>query len=267
MRVGLLALLFVAGCQGNDEAGVAFREESVPLDPEADFLPRPDFGGNQQCNHFAQDCPAGEKCMPWANDGGGAWNGQRCSPLADEPRDIGQSCTVEGNNVSGLDDCVRGAMCWDVDPRTNVGVCTEIMALGVDNPVCGDPLTIVSISANAYIALCLPMCDPLQQQCPEGQACYAFSHKPRREGFACAPDVSGRMGIAGDPCEFINTCDPGTLCLDASATPDCPASGCCVPYCSLAAPSCPSGQTCTPWFDDDEGPPQYQDVGVCVAQR
>ncbi|MEX1364969.1 MAG: hypothetical protein AB1Z98_17710, partial [Nannocystaceae bacterium] len=31
-----------------------------------------------QCSLFAQDCPDGEKCMPWANDGGDAWNATIC---------------------------------------------------------------------------------------------------------------------------------------------------------------------------------------------
>ena len=46
----------------------------------------PDGGGiSFECDLFEQDCPPGEKCMPWANDGGGAWNATRCSPVADNP--------------------------------------------------------------------------------------------------------------------------------------------------------------------------------------
>ncbi len=38
---------------------------------------------------WAQDCPEGEKCMPWANDGGGSWNATRCSPLDPNPSAVG----------------------------------------------------------------------------------------------------------------------------------------------------------------------------------
>ena len=44
-----------------------------------------------QCNPFTQDCPEGEKCMPWANDGGGSWNATRCSPISDNPGEPGEA--------------------------------------------------------------------------------------------------------------------------------------------------------------------------------
>src|SRR5262245_15971404 len=42
------------------------------------FVERPDGGGSNECDVWAQDCPPGEKCMPWANDGGSSWNSLRC---------------------------------------------------------------------------------------------------------------------------------------------------------------------------------------------
>src|SRR5690606_38571371 len=48
------------------------------------FVGDPDVGGGGgECDVFAQDCPKGEKCMPWANDGGGSWNATTCSPVED----------------------------------------------------------------------------------------------------------------------------------------------------------------------------------------
>lgn len=70
------------------------------------FLSEPDGGGTGfECDVFAQDCPPGEKCVPWANDGGGVWNATRCSPVDDDPAAPGEPCTVEGGPTSGIDDC------------------------------------------------------------------------------------------------------------------------------------------------------------------
>jgi hypothetical protein len=78
------------------------------------FISNDDYGGGQtyECDLWKQDCPPGEKCMPWANDGGGSWNATRCTPLAEDPRQPGEPCTVEGSGVSGRDDCDIRAMCW-----------------------------------------------------------------------------------------------------------------------------------------------------------
>ena len=55
----------------------------------------------------------------WANDGGGAWNATKCEEIPPEPDGVGEPCTVEISGTSGVDTCVLGAMCWDVDPETN----------------------------------------------------------------------------------------------------------------------------------------------------
>src|SRR5688572_12034982 len=60
-----------------------------------------------QCDLFAQDCPAGERCVPWSCDGTPNWNGTRCSPVADEPAGVGEPCTMQDSPWSGLDDCER----------------------------------------------------------------------------------------------------------------------------------------------------------------
>ncbi|MEX1367836.1 MAG: ribulose phosphate epimerase, partial [Nannocystaceae bacterium] len=100
---------------------------------------------------------------------------------------------------------------------------------------------------------------------PDGQACY-----PINGSFSCGPDASGDAGAPGDPCEFINVCDPGSVCLDASAWPDCAGSvGCCSPVCDISLPDpdaqCPGeGQTCQPWYEQETVPIGYEDVGVCA---
>ncbi|MCX4247247.1 ribulose phosphate epimerase [Paraliomyxa miuraensis] len=251
-----------AGTTGNTDTtgstGVMFL---VPVDTES---------ATHECDIFAQDCLPGEKCMPWANDGSNSWNATRCSPVADNPGQPGDECTVEGSGVSGIDDCVLASMCWDVDPETNVGTCVAMCAGDEANPICEDPDTSCAIANEGVLVLCLPNCDPLLQACPDGQACY-----PIQQAWTCAPDASGEGGVYGDPCEFINVCDPGLICLGAAAVPPGEACegavGCCTEVCDLDDPAgdaqCSGqagGQTCQPWYDPMSVPPGYEDVGACA---
>jgi hypothetical protein len=232
------------------------------------FIQDPDGGGvSIECDIWAQDCPEGEKCMPWANDGGSSWNAMRCSPLDPAPAQPGDECTVEGSGVSGIDNCEVSSMCWDVDPETNMGTCAAFCMGSEANPVCEDPNTSCVIANEGVLILCLPNCDPLLQDCAEGQACY-----PIDDGFACAPDASGEMGLFGEPCEFINVCDPGLFCANADAVPDCAgSSGCCSSFCDLTDPmagmNCPGaagGQDCVAWYEEGQAPPGFEDVGACA---
>lgn len=233
------------------------------------FIDNPDGGGvTNECNQWIQDCPAGEKCMPWANDGGTSWNATRCTPLGPNPAQIGDTCTVEGSGVSGIDDCALGAMCFYVDPKTNTGNCVG-MCLGTpDAPQC-DPNQLCSNTNDGVLTLCFPECDPLLQDCVEGGTCvFAYGS----EGFGCSLDASGSAGLAGEPCEYINVCALGLFCADAATVPNCAgAIGCCSEYCDLTAPD-PSaactfaadGQECLPWFEEGTAPPDYEHVGACV---
>lgn len=224
-------------------------------------------GGNDaftgdECDLFAQDCPVGEKCMPWANNGGDSWNALRCSPIADDPDPVGGPCTVEGSGTSGIDSCEAGSMCWDVDPATLEGYCVAFCVGSEESPMCEDASTSCTIGGDGPLALCIPQCDPLQQACPEGDACYAVD-----DAFFCIPDASGDMGVPGDECALITECDPGSACLSDELVPDCMgATGCCSSFCDLTLdpPSCLPGQGCTPWYEAGQAPPGYEDVGVCT---
>lgn len=109
--------------------------------------------------------------------------------------------------------------------------------------------------------MCFPLCDPLTQDCVRGQGCYSTY-----QGWICTPDASGELGDYGDPCEFLNACDPGFVCVSAEQVSDCSGSaGCCTDICTLEIPIClgaDSGEICVPW--DDDPPPDYEDVGVCL---
>jgi hypothetical protein len=231
------------------------------------FINEQDGGGvSIECSVWDQDCPDGQKCMPWANDGGSSWNATKCTPRDPNPAQPGDACTVEGSGISGIDNCDVASMCWDVDGETNTGICVAFCTGAEANPVCDDPQTSCSIANEGVLILCLPTCDPLAQDCQDGQACYGID-----DAYVCAPDASGEMGAYGDPCEFLNACDPGLECLNADGVPGCQgALGCCSPFCDLDDPeagaNCPGadgGQECTPAFEEGQAPPGYEAVGYC----
>ncbi len=224
----------------------------------------------ESCSQIEQDCPPGYKCMPWANDGGGAWNDTKCVPIAEDPGAPGDPCTVEGSGTSGVDDCDDTSMCWDVDPKTNMGTCVPF-CIGTDEmPTCADPCDRCSVSGDGVLVLCLDDCDPLVQDCDPGQACY-----PVDTYFACAPDASPEGTGIASPCEFINVCPPGMACLTADVVPGCPdgSVGCCAPFCPAdGADPCPGllpGSSCVPWSAEGKGPPAEcvsAPAGVCVLE-
>jgi hypothetical protein len=229
-----------------------------------------DVPGGTQCNVWTQDCEEGLKCMPHATSGS-SWNATMCTPLHPNAKQPGDECTVEGNGVSGIDDCELGSMCWNVDPETNMGTCVAFCVGSEHSNSCDDPGTKCSIYNGGVLILCLPVCDPLLQNCADGQGCYSSD-----SGFVCIPDASGPEGGAyGDPCEFVNVCDPGLFCAAAEAVPNCQgSSGCCSEYCDLGQPDAGSGcsgvsggQECVPWFEGGQAPPGYEDVGACAIPQ
>jgi len=231
------------------------------------ILPMDGASVNIECDVWAQDCMEGEKCMPWANDGGNAWNATRCSPVDPNPAQVGDPCTVEGSGVSGIDNCAISSMCWNVDPETNMGTCVAFCSGSEANPVCEDPGTSCSILNEGTLILCLPNCDPLLQDCQEGEGCYVTN-----DTFSCVPDAGGEMGAFGEGCEFLNVCDPGLFCANPDGVPDCAGSiGCCSSFCDTSDPeagaNCPGaagGQDCVSFYEEGQAPPGYEDVGVCL---
>lgn len=245
------------------ETTVAGTSSSSGGDTQVDsigFIPISDGGGPSiECDQWDQDCPPGQKCTAWANDGGNSWNATKCVPVVDDPDSVGEPCTVTGSGVSGVDTCDVGAICWDVDGKTGDGTCFAFCIGSETDPVCA-PNHRCSIASEAILTLCLPTCDPLLQGCGEGQGCYAIDH-----AFWCAPDASGPdAGDFGDPCEFINACSPGLNCHPADAVPGCESGGCCAPICDITlAGSCPDGLVCTAYYPPEDAPPGYENVGWC----
>lgn len=226
------------------------------------FIPVPDVGGGTTfpCNLMRQDCPPGDKCMPWSEDFTDTWNATRCSPVASDPAGVGMPCTIEGPVTSGIDDCARGTMCLDLVSSTNEGTCVPMFTGSHDHPICLDRMRHPIVGASVVLPLCLPSCRPLEHECPAGYGCY-----PSGDALACSPDASAGQGNAGDPCEFANGCSDGLVCIGGTNLPECEGSSCCTPYCDTNRPSCPDGLTCQPWPDDASLLPGGESLGICVG--
>lgn len=255
---------------GNDEAdGSTTSDEPETTGASLSFIEMPDGGTvSVECDVWSQDCPSEEKCMPWSNDGTSSWNATKCTPVDANPGQVGDDCTVEGSGVSGIDTCDVASMCYYVDPETNQGICVGFCQGSAAAPVC-NPGFICSIVNNGVLILCRPECDPLAQDCEFGASCLQATGS---QGFTCIIDASGDNGAAGDPCEYINACNPGLFCATAAAVPGCQgSSGCCTEFCDLDAPdpvaACSlagQGAACVAWFEEGTAPPDYGHVGVCV---
>lgn len=216
-----------------------------------------------QCDTFAQNCPAGERCVPWSCDGSPSWNGTRCSPIADEPAGVGEACTVQQSRWSGLDDCERGAMCWSVDTITLEGTCVGLCVGTPDDPVCADSCAECRFDGEGVLAICLASCDPLMQDCAPDEGCYLAG-----EAYVCAQS-SAPDAVVGDPCDGITGCAPGDTCINGAFVPGCAeGDGCCTAFCTVGDPDgCAAlpGTTCAAVFLPGEGPACIPDTtGICV---
>jgi len=219
--------------------------------------------GPPECDPLAQLCPEGEKCMPWSSDGGSSWNSTKCTPVG--PDAPGEPCTVEGSAVSGFDSCEKGAMCWEVDPETLEGVCISQCQGPIRMPSCPQG-THCRIHGDAVLNLCLPNCDPLLQDCPDGDLCMPDTGGYSSAGyFSCGFNASGESGFYGDACEFANDCAPGLFCLNAKYIEGCKAGACCTPWCDTSKPlMCPGDtQECIPWYEGEDALEEYENLGIC----
>ena len=213
-----------------------------------------------ECDPIEQNCGPGEKCVPSGSDGG-PWDTTRCVEVAGDGL-VGDPCTVTGDKFGGFDDCALGHICWNVDDElhgTCIAQCTGTHA----DPQCAEGSTCVIANAGV-LTLCFPNCDPLEQDCPEGDVCVPSYTGP---GFICVLDASGREGQANDACKFADACDPGLLCANSATTSSAcsiDSSGCCTPFCSFPGGACPNpDQQCVSFFGPDPPPPGDEDIGLC----
>lgn len=242
---------------------------------DSPFIVPPDFCGLGEgdalglrctpagCSVWDQDCPRGQKCVPYSGDGDGVWESERCVAIAADPGQPGEPCSYEKSVAAGLDTCDLGAVCWHVLAGSLEGTCVAMCKGAGGDPICDDPTTVCASSNEGVLNLCLPACDPLALDCAADELCVSIGGN-----FVCTQDVSGEEGQVFDPCVFVNDCDPGLFCADPMAASECDvqAIGCCLPLCDLDLPAnCPGAlQECLPWFEPGEAPPGHEDVGACA---
>jgi hypothetical protein len=232
------------------------------------FLCPPDHEGSGgdgvsggECDVWSQDCPDGEKCMPWSNDGGNRWNATRCSPIDDPAEELGEPCAVEGSAVSGIDHCDFGLMCLFVDPDTLLGTCVANCGGSEAEPQCDDPSTLCVIEFEGTLHQCLPSCDPLAQDCQQG-GCYASGH-PNVDDFACGVPILPSVADS-EPCSYDWECTPGSMCSRPDRPAACESGDCCTPFCDLSVPeACGPDRVCTPVLPEGQSP-GIDNTGYCA---
>jgi cysteine-rich repeat protein len=124
-----------------------------------------------------------------------------------------------------------------------------------DGDGCSDCLVDEGHLCSDEPSVCGLQCDPLLQDCVEGEACY-----PIPAGSICLGQGSGAQG---DACMSIDGCAPGFACLDGGG---CMADACCASLCDLSGGAvCPSMELCVAWYGAGMAPPGYENVGVCAG--
>lgn len=278
------SLLFACGKEVTSDAGDAAAETETSGDGDGDappgdgdgdpdpetgdgdgdpagFVPMTgDMTAINDCDPFAQDCPEGEKCVAYASSGG-TWDANGCVAVTGTGTS-GDSCVYQGAQ-SGADDCDKDHVCWnalEVDGM-QVGTCFPFCTGGVDNPICGEPGHSCRVVNDGVIAVCLPSCDPLLQECADGLGCYWSGGS---QTFQCIITAGGIP--TGEPCGFNNDCNPGHFCADAAALETCNGAACCAVFCDLAEDPDPCGSPleCVSFFEEGQAPPLYEDLGLCI---
>jgi hypothetical protein len=222
---------------------------SDPSETGSGFLmPEPDLPPS--CDPFLQDCPNGEKCVPYGPSGN-TWDANKCVPVLGD-HVIGEPCDYAGV-MESTDDCDATSFCWN-------GTCHAFCDGTADTPECLDG-TYCDLKGDGVLTLCIPMCDPLAPDCLEGTACYWSN-----AAFICiSPTTDLPPGAA---CGYINDCAEGNVCLNAEEFPTCEGSACCARWCELGLgdEQCMAvpGTACVPFFEQGEAPAGDEDVGVCI---
>jgi len=226
------------------------------------FIAEPDGGVEGQCDPMAQDCPDGEKCTAYGSVEGSPWDANKCVPATGDGQ-VGDPCDIEGGKYTGIDNCAVGFICLLTDNDGFGGVCVEFCNT---NQECPESDGNCAIYNDGSLPICLITCDPLLQDCPEGQGCYNSAG----DDFVCYKySGEGGEGAPGDECNYVNQCQPGTICLAPDSVEGCGAeAGCCSPYCDLDEPNpsegCNPTEECTPYFEEGAAPPGLENLGVCA---
>jgi hypothetical protein len=222
------------------------------------FVPEYDVIVLVDCDPLAQDCPVGEKCVPYSTTGSN-WDDHKCVPVMGD-QVPGEPCSY-GGVIEATDDCDAASFCWDVQDVDGeiVGICH---AFCVDESFDCPPGSACWIGN--VVTFCEPTCDPVAQDCGSGLGCYWVNN-----GFSC---IFTTQDIAlGEPCGYINDCAPGLGCLSSEVFPACAGSACCGAWCNLALGDAPCevmpGTVCESFFEEGQAPPGNEQIGVCILPQ
>ncbi len=224
------------------------------------------------CDVFSNvGCAAGEDCVTTPT-GDGQWSDPYCTA------DVGQgapggSCMVDSELQ--IDPCANGSVCWgpldEAGPGLGFeGLCHQYCqssddCQNVPNTYCA---TVYDVNI-VPLSLCLPMCDPLSQNCAGGIdfGCYWFADAER---FLCAANTApGTEQEYGYPCDLPHACDPGFLCVSNMGTfpaGDCMpgGTGCCTSLCDMGEQDTCSGDlVCEALFPGMPPIGAPAGVGIC----
>lgn len=267
-RLWVALALFSGACSSNsgpnadDESSTSSSTDDAPsstTDTTDTAMGSSDDTGvaGGECDPLKQDCGEGEKCTAVAKTEGTPWDYNKCVPAPGEGL-AGDLCDVQDNKYSGLDNCAEGLLCMLTDPDGKGGVCIEFCS---PESTCTMSDATCEVYNDGVLPICLPPCDPLNQDCPEGQACYQGA-----AAFVCFKEVAkSGQGGQGEPCMSVNICQKGFTCSDAATVPGCTGMGCCTAFCAVSEGDAPCGPDlmCVPFFADGEAPQGYENVGLC----
>ncbi|MCA9717097.1 MAG: ribulose phosphate epimerase [Myxococcales bacterium] len=228
-----------------------------------DFICPTDGGVAGQCDPLTQDCPEGEKCTAVSMTEGEPWEINVCKPIMGNGQ-LGDECNIDGGKYTGEDNCDLGFICLLTDDDGVGGTCVEFCNASMECPLTNVACQVYN---NGSLPICLFNCDPLLQDCPDGQGCYNGTNG----GWVCFKQTADPgEGGQGDVCNFINQCNAGLYCANAAVVEGCPgdSGGCCTPFCDLGDPDpsalCQDAEECVAYWEEGQAPPGEENIGVCA---
>ena len=252
------------GSETSPQADTSTESGSVVPDPDpdpdptgADWSLEQDVAGVGECDPLDQDCPPGDKCVPYAGLDD-HWYTTRCVPVLGDDGP-GEACT-RNDSESGTDSCDGSSLCWQLELVEGElhGECRSFCEGEGKAPTCDADQTCLVANFEVF-NLCLDACDPLLQDCAPDEACTRTS-----EGqFACVHNTAPTQ--QGEECIVLTDCGPGLACIRDDVLPDSAWDPQCTAYCDLAAPECAMGYACEAYFGEGLAPEGLEDLGLCVA--
>lgn len=228
-------------------------------DPPSFACPPEPF--EKQCDLAAQDCPAGFRCVPFTtHEVEYLSDATICTPVVEPAVDHLDPCQADTRGCT--DDCGQGDYCYP-NVGDYGGLCLGFCGNDGDDAGCNAGELCLSCT-KCTIGTCIPGCDPLVGECPEGAPTCTFA---LGSGFGCVPRGEGIAGL-GEQCQGYDWCAPGLHCVNEGDVDGCDGLGaCCTELCDLIDddPGCSNpAHACITLFWPGPAPAGQEHVGVCA---